>query len=133
MPLRWATGERGNADATVGHYRDRGHSPLGLSAPELCEALLAGKVGIRPAPWASADNPDLFGAVDDRFDALDWADERVVAGSDGFAHFALAAVAQALAEAGLDGEGALHETRTAIVHGTSMGGLNALMRAQARR
>lgn len=105
-------------------------SPLGLSAPELCEALLAGKVGIRLAPWASPDNPDLYGGVDDRFDPLAWADERVVAGSDGFAHFALAAAAQALAEAGLDGEGALHETRTAIVHGTSMGGLNALMRAQ---
>jgi 3-oxoacyl-[acyl-carrier-protein] synthase II len=108
-------------------------SPLGVSAPELCEALLAGRVGIRPAPWAAPEDPtpDLFGAVDDRFDATAWADKGVVAGSDGFAHFALAAAAQAIESAGLARDGArLDPLRTAIVHGTSMGGLHALMRAQ---
>ena len=29
-------------------------SPLGLSADELCDGLLAGQVGIRAAPWAAA-------------------------------------------------------------------------------
>jgi 3-oxoacyl-[acyl-carrier-protein] synthase II len=106
-------------------------TPIGLSAAELCENLLAGEVGIRRAPWAPADDPgpNLYGAIDDRFDPDDWMDGRVRQGSDGFAHFALAACAQAVADAGLE-DGALDGLRTAVVHGTSMGGIFALERAQ---
>jgi 3-oxoacyl-[acyl-carrier-protein] synthase II len=57
-------------------------------------------------------------------------DERVVRGTDGFARFALAAAGQALADAGLDGDGVLDPFRTGVVHGTSMGGLFALGKAQ---
>ena len=110
-------------------------SPIGLSVAELCEALLAGRIGIRRAPWAPPDDPrpHLFGGLDDRFEASDWMEPRVVAGTDGFARFALAASAQALTDAGLDGgegPGDLDPFRTGVVHGTSMGGLFSLARAQ---
>ena len=104
-------------------------SPLGLSAGELGDALLAGQVGIRSAPWADLGAGGLYAAVDDRFDPLDWMDERVRAGTDGNARFALAASAMALTDAALDPAG-LHRRRTAVVHGTSMGGHFALSRAQ---
>ena len=104
-------------------------SALGLSAAELCDGVLAGAVGIRPAPWADEGSPDLYGAVDDRFDPHVWMDERVVAGTDGTARLALAASSQALTDAGLDPAG-LDKRRTGVVHGTSMGGHFALSRAQ---
>ncbi len=105
-------------------------SPIGLTADELCDALLAGRVGIRAAPWSGITlDGGLYAAVDDRFDPADWMDERVVAGTDGNARFALAASAQALADAGLE-PARLDRRRTAVVHGTSMGGHFALSRAQ---
>ncbi len=103
--------------------------PIGLSADELCDGLLSGSVGIRPAPWADLGAGGLYAAIDDRFDPLQWMDERVVAGTDGNARFALAAAAQALEDAGL-APGELDPRRTAVVHGTSMGGHFALSRAQ---
>ena len=72
--------------------------------------------------------PALFGRVHDDFDAAEWMDERVVRGTDGFARFALAACAQAVDDAGL--AGSLDPFRTAVVHGTSMGGLFSLGKAQ---
>lgn len=104
-------------------------SPIGLSADELCDGLLAGAVGIRPAPWSELSGGGLYAAVDDRFDPHAYMDDRVVAGTDGNARFALAAVAQAIEDAGLD-PAALDDRRTAVVHGTSMGGHFALSRAQ---
>ena len=110
-------------------------SPIGLSVPEMCEALLAGRVGIGRARWAPPGDPRpfLFGGVDDRFDASEWMEPRVVAGTDGFARFALAASSQALTDAGLDAGGGsadLDSFRTGVVHGTSMGGIFSLARAQ---
>jgi 3-oxoacyl-[acyl-carrier-protein] synthase II len=104
-------------------------SPVGLSVDGFDAALLAGRLGIRPAPWSSPEAPALFGRVDDAFVATDWMDERVVRGTDGFARFALAAAMQAVADAGLDSD-ALDTFRTGVVHGTSMGGLFALGKAQ---
>jgi 3-oxoacyl-[acyl-carrier-protein] synthase II len=103
-------------------------SPIGVTAEELCDGLLAGRVGIRTAPWEPAGG-GLYGKVDDRFDPTRWMDERVVGGTDGFARFAIAACNQAIEDAGLD-PSALDSFRTAVVHGTSMGGLFSVARAQ---
>jgi 3-oxoacyl-[acyl-carrier-protein] synthase II len=105
-------------------------SPVGLSVDAFDAALLAGQLGIRQAPWSTPDAPALFGRVDDAFVATDWMDERVMRGTDGFARFALAAAAQALADAGLESDDSLDPFRTGVVHGTSMGGLFALGKAQ---
>ena len=105
-------------------------SPIGVSVDAFDAALLAGRLGIRAAPWSTPEAPSLFGRVDDTFVATDWMDERVVRGTDGFARFALAACAQAVADAGLV-DAALDQFRTGVVHGTSMGGLFSLGRAQS--
>ncbi len=105
--------------------------PIGLSAAELADGLLEGRCGVRQAPWADPADPsaNFYGAVDDRFDPRDWMDDRVIEGSDAFAWFSVAASEQALDQAGL--LGGLDPMRTAVVHGTSMGGLNSLMAAQS--
>lgn len=107
--------------------------PIGLSAQELADGLLAGNCGIRQAPWADPDDPtpNFYGAVDDRFDPAQWMDERTIDGTDPFAWFSIAASEQALAQSGLLDGGGLDPLRTAVVHGTSMGGLMSLMGAQA--
>jgi len=104
--------------------------PIGLSAAELADGLLEGRCGVRQAPWADPDDPtpNFYGAVDDRFDPLDWMDAKVVDGCDPFAWFSIAASEQALMQSGLLGH--LDPMRTAVIHGTSMGGLNSLMQAQ---
>ncbi len=106
-------------------------SPIGLSAGELADGLLEGRCGVRQAPWADPNDPvpNFYGAVDDRFDPRHWMDDRVIEGCDPFAWFSIAASEQALAQSGL--LGSLDPLRTAVVHGTSMGGLNSLMGAQA--
>ncbi len=104
-------------------------SPIGVTARELCDGLLAGRIGIRPAPWTEGERGGLYGAIADDFDPTQWMDERVVAGTDGFARFALAACAQAVLDAGLSPED-LDPRRTAVVHGTSMGGHFTVARAQ---
>jgi 3-oxoacyl-[acyl-carrier-protein] synthase II len=104
-------------------------SPLGTTVADLYNGLLAGQIGIRDAPWSSVGDAGLYAAVDDRFDPSEWLDDRVVAGTDGFARFALAACAEAVRDAGLDGD-SLDPFTTGVVHGTSMGGHFSVARAQ---
>ncbi|HZZ47343.1 MAG TPA: beta-ketoacyl-[acyl-carrier-protein] synthase family protein [Pseudonocardia sp.] len=103
-------------------------SPLGTGVDVLLDGMWHNSLGIRTAPWArDPENPFTWWAVVPDFRPGDWMDAMVEAGTDLFAQYALAAAAQAVADAGfteLDGE------RTAVVHGTSMGGTRALMRAQ---
>ena len=105
-------------------------SPLGVGVEALCEGVLAGRLGIRRAPWVAEDDPApaLLGALTEEFDPHDWMDERIVAGTDPFARIGLAATTMALRHAGL--EDGLDPLRTAVVVGTSMGGMNALAKAQ---
>ncbi len=105
-------------------------SAIGLSAGEFHCRALEGACGIGPAPWASAlpGQRAWWGSVAG-FVPLDWMDEKVEDGTDLFAQFALAAAEQALQQAGV---GAFDPMRTGIVHGTSIGGSRALMKAQHR-
>lgn len=116
-------------------------SPIALSSAGFVEALLRGDRGIRQAPWSTPEAPALFGRVHDAFDPRDWMDDRLVRGTDGFARFALAACHQAVEQSGLGRlvagpeptvESDLDPLRTAVVHGTSMGGLFSLGKAQWR-
>jgi 3-oxoacyl-[acyl-carrier-protein] synthase II len=106
-------------------------SPLGVTAPQFCEGLLAGEVGIRRAPWLADDSPttQLYGLVHESFDPQRWMDDKVLAGTDGFAQMALVACAEALAQAGL--EDRLDPLRTGVVGGSQMGGQHSLSLAQA--
>ncbi|MEQ9641614.1 MAG: beta-ketoacyl-[acyl-carrier-protein] synthase family protein [Alphaproteobacteria bacterium] len=103
-------------------------SALGHDARGFHDALVAGRTAIVPAPWAARldGRKAWWGLVGD-FDPADWMDAKVAEGSDLFAQFALAATAQAVRHAGLDD---MDPLRTAIVHGTSIGGVRAVMKAQ---
>ncbi|HET9969122.1 MAG TPA: beta-ketoacyl-[acyl-carrier-protein] synthase family protein [Streptosporangiaceae bacterium] len=105
-------------------------TPLGIGVAPMLVGLWANQVAIAPAPWSESRPGDPFAwwAVVPGFDPHDWMDERVVAGTDLFAQFALAAAVQAVDDAGLSDQ--LDPVRTAVVHGTSMGGSRALLKAQ---
>ena len=104
-------------------------SPLGVGVAPFLQGLKENKVTVEAAPWVSGDDDESFAwwsYVKD-FDPSAYMDARVEGGTDLFAQFALAATDEAIRDAGLE---ALHPRRTAIVHGTSMGGMRALLKAQ---
>lgn len=109
-------------------------SPIGVDEVRHWQALLDGVLGIRPAPWSTLleEGVSLFAGVHDDFDPSAILDARLLVGTDAVVSFGLAAADQALSAAGLGGpEGArLDELRTAVVDGTSMGGMYSLMHAQ---
>ena len=103
-------------------------SPLGLNVDDHSRRLLNGDLGIKVSKLKlGAGAPPSLGAPVEGFRARDWIDDRLIAGTDGFARFAMAAATQAIDDAGI---GELDPLRTAIVHGTSMGGTRALLEAQ---
>lgn len=101
-------------------------SALGHDEPSFVTGLRAGDVAVHAAPWADDDHFAWWSGVHD-FDPAAWAEPAVVAGSDLFTLFALAACAQALRQAGLS---TLDPRRTGVTLGTSMGGTRALLKAQ---
>lgn len=103
-------------------------SGLGCGTRKYHDAMMAGEIAIREAPWHKADTnrPSWWAIVRD-FNPRDWMDEKIESGTDMFSQFALAAARQAINEAAL---GAIDPDRTGVVHGTSMGGTRALMKAQ---
>ncbi len=103
-------------------------SSLGLNVDEHSRRLLNGDLGIKVSKLkVPAGSPPALGAAVEGFRARDWLDEKIIAGTDGFARFALATATQAIDDAGI---GEMDPLRTAIVHGTSMGGTRALLEAQ---
>lgn len=103
-------------------------SALGSEAAGFHASLLAGRTAIVPAPWAAqADGRKAWWGLVTGFDPADWMDDKVAEGTDLFAQFALAATAQAASHANLN---EMDPLRTAVVHGTSIGGARAVMKAQ---
>ena len=106
-------------------------SALGCDPVQLYDELVKGTVAVQPAAWAKESDPrPMWWAPVTDFDPADWMDDRVADGTDLFSQFALAAAHQAVADAGLADPGALPELRTAVVHGTSIGGVRAVMKGQ---
>ncbi|WP_423923139.1 beta-ketoacyl-[acyl-carrier-protein] synthase family protein [Candidatus Poriferisodalis sp.] len=101
-------------------------SPIGSDVDTFLTSLDTNVVGIAPAPWSNDESFGWWACVTD-FDPLDWLSPKVVEGTDLFAQFAIAATEQSVNESGID---ELPTRRTAIVHGSSMGGLRALMKGQ---
>jgi hypothetical protein len=109
----------------VGAKTDAQAEPTGV--PRLIGGLLSNEVAVRPAPWATPGAPVAWWTAVPDFRPLDWMSEQVEAGTDLFAQFALAAAGQAIQQAGLKD---FDPRRTAVVHGTSMGGMRALLKGQ---
>jgi 3-oxoacyl-[acyl-carrier-protein] synthase II len=95
-------------------------SALGTDSGRFHQRLLAGERAIKASPWAgTVEGRDAWQAVIE--------DSRIEDGTDLFAQFNLAAAQQAVDEADI---GALDPLRTAVVNGTSIGGVRAVMKAQ---
>ena len=101
-------------------------SALGCDCEEFHRRLMVGEMAIRAAPWAVEGRSAWCGTVTD-FAPRDWMDEQIEAGTDLFAQFALAAAQQAFQQAGIED---VDRERIGVVHGTSIGGARALMKAQ---
>jgi 3-oxoacyl-[acyl-carrier-protein] synthase II len=98
-------------------------SPFGAGLEPFLEGMLAGQVTIELGERGS------LRSVVPNFDPGEVLDPKVLEGTEGFAQFAVVAAAECVQAAGLE---RLDPRKTAIVHGTSMGGSGALLRAQHR-
>jgi 3-oxoacyl-[acyl-carrier-protein] synthase II len=103
-------------------------SPLGIGVEPFLRGLRSNTVTVKPAPWvADDDGAFAWWSYVEGFEPSAYMDERVEGGTDLFAQFALAATDEAVRDAGIE---AFQPRRTAVVHGTSMGGMRALLKAQ---
>ena len=101
-------------------------SPVGLDVPTSWESLLAGKSGgaTVTAFEATDEFPCRIGCEVKGFDPLQYMDKRDAKRFDRVSHFALAASAQAMADAGLaDGIGDIDPERFGVVFGSGIGGI----------
>ena len=100
-------------------------SSLACDAETFFARMCADEIAIDLAPWTTADAPVWWSGVRD-FDAARWMSPKVESGTDRYAQFTLAAAEQCVAQSGI----LLDPARTAVVHGTTLGGVRALLRAQ---
>ena len=103
-------------------------SALGHSPAELVGRIKAGDLAVQEVPW-TRDIPgdhDWWAPIVG-FDPLRVMDPKVAGGTHPFAQYAMAAVVDALADAGLND---LDQLRTAIVVGTTAGGATSFERVQ---
>ncbi len=106
-------------------------SALGCEAGAFFDALVANRSAIRAVADPRPGGSDRFWCAPvDACPVPDWLTPKLRDGSDVFAQWAMVAARQALDDAGIDGT-SLPPLRTAVVHGTSMGGMRSLMRAQS--
>ena len=103
-------------------------SSIGLDIETFNANLLAGKVVAGPAPWPK-EHENIWMSLIEGFDPGIWMEERVVRNSAPFAHYALAAAAQAVADSGLE---SFDPLRTAVVVGSALGGVDCYADDQAR-
>jgi len=101
-------------------------SPVGNDVAMSWEAMLAGRSGggTVTAFDATDDFPCRIGCEVKGFDPLEYLDKRDAKRFDRVSHFALAASAQALADAGLgEGLGGIDPERFGVVFGSGIGGI----------
>lgn len=103
-------------------------SSIGLDVRTFNDNLLAGKVVARAAPWEEG-HENIWLSLIEGFDPAAWMEDRVIRNSAPFAHYALAAAAQAVTDAGLE---QFDPIRTAVVIGSALGGVDCYADDQAR-
>jgi 3-oxoacyl-[acyl-carrier-protein] synthase II len=98
-------------------------SPLGIGVPALWEGLIAGRSGVRCVQHFDTENlPVKIAAEVPDFDPKEFMDPKSVRRMDRFAHFAIAATREALADAKLDITDD-NRDRVAIMMNTGGGGI----------
>ena len=107
-------------------------TPLGNNGPSNWQGIQEGRSGIRPITRfdASAVGAQVAGEVQD-FDPRTIMDAKEARHSDRFIHFAVAATAEALADADIGSLDESEAERTGVIYGSGMGGLSTILDAQA--
>ncbi len=102
-------------------------SPVGLTVEESWAAVCAGRSGIRAldVDFDTARFPARIGGQIRGFDVGDYADSKQVRRMDSFVHYAIAAAAQALAQAELP---EASRTRAGVAVGSGIGGILGIER-----
>ncbi|MGE3845862.1 MAG: beta-ketoacyl synthase [Gammaproteobacteria bacterium] len=103
-------------------------SSIGLDIQTFNDNLLAGKVVARAAPWKDGHENIWMSLIED-FDPGVWMDERVVRNAAPFTQYAIAAAAQAVADAGIE---TFDPLRTAVIIGSALGGVDCYAEDQQR-
>ena len=102
-------------------------SSLGLELDEFTSKLDRAFVQVEASPAMIEGSGALWASMVQDFSATDWMSERVAAGTDPFAQYAIAAAVKAVESAG-DLE--MDPLRTAVLVGTSMAGVETLVDSQ---
>jgi 3-oxoacyl-[acyl-carrier-protein] synthase II len=98
-------------------------SPLGNTAADSWESLVAGKSGAGPILRFDPSEMDVrFACEVKEFDPLDYMDRKEVKRSDRFVHYAMAATAEAMRDAGFNGT-LPDPDNTGVVIGSGIGGI----------
>jgi len=98
-------------------------TPLGLTAPETWENLLAGRSGAGPIQRFDAAGLDVrFACEVKNFDPTNYMDRKEAKRADRYAQYAIAATTMALADAGI-GDTFPDPDRTGVIIGSGIGGI----------
>lgn len=102
-------------------------SAYGTGTESFHEGLMSARPVLEPIRLPGLESTaHAWGSVVKDFQPQDWMDARVLDGTDVFAQWALAASEQCIAQSGAE----LDPLRTAVVQGTSLCGVQSIMRAQ---
>jgi 3-oxoacyl-[acyl-carrier-protein] synthase II len=109
-------------------------TPVGLDTASSWAALLAGVSGVGPVTqFDASQHPVRFAAEVKGFDPGEYVDRKEVKRTDRFAQFAIAASAQAMREAGLEGkEDTLDPERFGVIIGSGIGGIHTFEEQHAK-
>jgi beta-ketoacyl-acyl-carrier-protein synthase II len=103
-------------------------SPVGHSAEESWQAVLAGKSGVAPLTLFDPSGlPVQIGAEVKGFDPLQYLERKEARKMDRFTHFAIAAAQEAVEDAGLEAT-AENRNRIGVMIGSGIGGIETLER-----
>ena len=106
-------------------------TPLGLDVPSFWAALLRGESGAGPITSFDASDFDTTFACELKgFDAANYVDRKLANRLDPVCHYALAATAEALRDAGVDPAtmSEAERNRVGVVLGTGIGGIQAFQK-----
>jgi len=98
-------------------------TPLGLTATETWEGLVAGRSGAGPIQRFDAAALDVRFACEVKgFDPTEYMDRKEAKRADRYAQYAIAATVMALADAGI-ADAVPHPERTGVIIGSGIGGI----------
>lgn len=102
-------------------------SSLGVDVENFYRRVMNGEIAVREAPWQKEfEGRKMWWSAAEEFEPAESIAPEIESGTDLFAQFALAATHQAVRDAKIT----FDSERTAVVHGTSIGGGRSMMLAQ---